>query len=124
MEENSLNDFNNIVSNMTGIYGAGKVCPWKNEDCNLATDGLTLEPGISGVMDNPADHEWDELIYYWKNWRDVSGKKIRSQYARYVELSNVAAKANSKHIRTICHDEMFFEHYYIPQTSTMPARCG
>ena len=80
---------------MQGVYGAGKVCPFDNPSCNLNTEGLTLEPGISEVIDNPADHTWEELSYYWKEWRDVSGKHIREEFASYVELSNKAAVANS-----------------------------
>ena len=79
---------------MQGVYGAGKVCPYENQNCNLAVDGLTLEPGISEVVDNPSSHDWDELSYYWKNWRDVSGKKIRQNFSTYIELSNKGAKAN------------------------------
>ena len=95
MDEVSLSEFNNIVSEMQGVYGAGKVCPFEKQDCDLNLEGLTLEPGISEVVDNPADHTWEELSYYWKNWRDVSGKQIRQQFASYVELSNKAATANS-----------------------------
>ena len=80
---------------MQGVYGAGKVCPFDNQSCNLNTEGLTLEPGISEVIDNPADHTWEELSYYWKEWRNVSGKQIRQEFASYVELSNKAAVANS-----------------------------
>ena len=80
---------------MQGVYGAGKVCPFDNKSCDLNTEGLTLEPGISEVIDNPADHSWEELSYYWKEWRDVSGKQIRQEFASYVELSNKAAVANS-----------------------------
>ena len=52
--------FNNIVSNMTGIYGSGKMCPYETQNCDL-----TLEPGISLVIDNPTLHSWKELQYYW-----------------------------------------------------------
>ena len=89
MDETNLSNFNQIVSHMQGTYGAGKVCPYKNQNCDLSTEGLTLEPGISEVIDNPADYEWDELVYYWKKWRDVSGKKIRVEFGKYIELSNI-----------------------------------
>lgn len=88
--------FNKLVSEMTGIYAAGKVCPFDKQNCDLPTEGLTLEPGISEVMDNPADHTWEELEYFWKNWRDASGKQMKTKFLRYIDLSNEAAKANSK----------------------------
>lgn len=98
MKDESLDEFNNLVSKMTGIYGAAKVCPFDKQDCDLNTEGLTLEPGISDVVDNPASHEWAELEYFWQKWRDASGKQMRSQFSRYVDLSNEAALANGKTI--------------------------
>jgi peptidyl-dipeptidase A len=38
--------------------------------------------------------DYDELIYVWKGWRDVSGAKMRDDYKKYVELSNLAAEKN------------------------------
>lgn len=37
---------------------------------------------------------YDELLYAWKTWRDVSGAEIKSSYNTYVTLSNEAAVAN------------------------------
>ena len=69
----------------------------------MATEGLTLEPSISLIIDNPASHSWDELVYYWQKWRDASGKVIRGQYSQYVQISNEAAAANGRtmHFYTI-----------------------
>lgn len=41
-------------------------------------------------------NNYDELKYLWKAWRDASGAKMKQLYGQYVELSNKAAKANSK----------------------------
>ena len=79
---------------MTGIYGAAKVCPFEEPNCDLSIQGLTLEPGISAVIDNPTDYTWDELVYYWQEWRTASGSRMRSQFLDYLELSNQAAKSN------------------------------
>lgn len=49
---------------------------------------------LTDVMAQSRDY--NELLHAWKDWRDVSGKKIRTHYKRYVELSNKAAKLNSK----------------------------
>lgn len=42
--------------------------------------------------------DYDELKHVWSQWRDVTGKKVRSEFLEYVKLSNEAAKLNGKHI--------------------------
>jgi hypothetical protein len=37
---------------------------------------------------------YSELTYVWKSWRDVSGAKMREDYKKYVDLSNLAAQKN------------------------------
>jgi hypothetical protein len=93
---------------MTGTYGAGKVCPYEMQNCDLATEGLTLEPGISAVIDNAASHSWEELEYYWKEWRDASGRKMRGQFSDYIQLSNVAAVANGIVLQATEHNAVLF----------------
>ena len=34
---------------------------------------------------------WNELKYIWEEWRDKSGKLMREDFVRFVELSNKAA---------------------------------
>lgn len=43
--------------------------------------------------------DYDELTHVWKSWRDASGRKIKETYKTYVNLSNEAAKLNSKIIK-------------------------
>lgn len=73
-------------------YSTAKVCPYKKQNCDLATEGLNLDPGIEAVITTSRDY--DELLYIWKGWHDASGKLMRADYKEYVELSNEAAKAN------------------------------
>ena len=40
--------------------------------------------------------DYDELAYIWKAWRDASGKLMRDQFLKYVQLSNQAAELNGK----------------------------
>lgn len=40
--------------------------------------------------------DYNELLFAWKGWRDASGKKMRNNYKRYVELSNKAATLNGQ----------------------------
>jgi peptidyl-dipeptidase A len=37
---------------------------------------------------------YEELTYVWEAWRNVSGAKMRDDYKKYVELSNLAAQKN------------------------------
>jgi peptidyl-dipeptidase A len=39
---------------------------------------------------------YDELEWAWTQWRDKSGKNMRSGYKKYVELTNKAAKLNGR----------------------------
>jgi hypothetical protein len=39
---------------------------------------------------------YDELKHVWSEWRNQSGRKIRRQYVRYVELMNESARRNGK----------------------------
>lgn len=47
---------------------------------------------LQKIMAESRDYE--ELLFAWKGWRDVSGKVLREDYKRYVELANTAAKLN------------------------------
>jgi len=49
---------NKIVSNMTTIYGSAKVCPFDKQNCDLETEGLTLEPGLEDIIGQPDKHSW------------------------------------------------------------------
>lgn len=48
--------------------------------------------GIEEVIST--SRNYDELTYVWKAWRDASGAKMRDDYKKYVELSNLAANMN------------------------------
>jgi peptidyl-dipeptidase A len=45
-----------------------------------------------------SSRDYDELTYVWKSWRDVSGAKMREDYKKYVELSNLAAEKNGAYL--------------------------
>lgn len=40
--------------------------------------------------------DWDELQHTWIEWHRRSGQKIRDLYEQVVDLSNYAARLNSK----------------------------
>lgn len=84
-----------IEENMTNIYIHAKICPFKNQTCELSEEGLSLTPDLEQIMINSSDY--NELTYVWSAWRDATGAKMKKQYQRYVELYNEAAKANGNY---------------------------
>jgi hypothetical protein len=77
---------------MKKIYGTGKICPYKNQNCNVTATGLSLNPDLEDILAEVKDY--DEMAYVWKNWRDATGIKVRPLYYKYIDLSNKAARAN------------------------------
>lgn len=53
-----------------------------------------MDPEISAIMTK--SENYDELKWAWEQWRENSGKKMRSEYKNYVDLVNKAAKLNGK----------------------------
>ena len=89
---------------MTTVYGAGKVCPLENLSCNLATEGLTLEPDLTEIISKPTEHSYFELAYVWQGWRNATGRVMKDKFKEYIAMSNEAAHANGMHI--------FINHFY------------
>jgi peptidyl-dipeptidase A len=87
LETKDLDQFNNIVNDMTKTYSTAKVPSYKDK-----SKLLSLSPELSLVMSDSRDP--DELEYYWTQWRDMSGAKIRDLYKDYVRLINKAARMN------------------------------
>lgn len=44
LDDDSLNQLTNILLRMVGIYNSAKVCPFENQSCDLAKQGLPLDP--------------------------------------------------------------------------------
>lgn len=55
---------------------------------------IALSSDLIDIMATSRDY--DELLFAWKGWRDASGKQIKNNYKRYVELSNKAAVLNGQ----------------------------
>ncbi|XP_060637297.2 angiotensin-converting enzyme isoform X1 [Anolis sagrei] len=85
LSEQELKEYNQLLSDMETTYSVAKVCT-TDKGCKA------LDPDLTNTMANSRDY--DELLEAWKGWRDVSGKKIRTPYKRYVQLSNKAARLN------------------------------
>ncbi|MGH0131856.1 UNVERIFIED_CONTAM: hypothetical protein FKN15_047959 [Acipenser sinensis] len=85
LPENELKEYNNILSSMETKYSVAEVCR-DNGKCH------PLDPDLTEVLAKSRDYS--DLLFAWKGWRDASGKQIRQEYKRYVELSNKAARLN------------------------------
>jgi len=92
LNDEELSELNSRQTAMTTIYSAAKICPFEKQQCNLTTEGLSLDPGMEEVISK--SRNFDELTYVWKAWRDASGAKMRDDYKVYVQLSNLAAEKN------------------------------
>ncbi|XP_077996677.1 angiotensin-converting enzyme-like [Glandiceps talaboti] len=96
-------EFQNIQSRMLEIYSTGEICGSKNSDVTSGNGDrsgfktstkkqcLTLEPDLIDLMAKSRDY--DELLWAWKNWRDVVGVPIGKLYPEYITLLNEGARA-------------------------------
>lgn len=79
---------------MTSIYNSATVCPYNKQNCSAnSPDRLSLDPQISDRFAKSRDY--DELKYLWVEWRESTGKLMRSNYETYVDLMNRVAVGNN-----------------------------
>lgn len=41
-----------------------------------------------------SSRDWDELLWAWEGWRNVSGRRMPEMYEEYAGLLNMAANMN------------------------------
>lgn len=92
LDDNDLTELTTKRNAMSFVYNTAKVCPFDNQNCNLATEGLSLDPEIEIRLAESTD--FDELHWLWEQWHEKTGKLMRDDYEKYVELMNKAAVAN------------------------------
>ncbi|KAH0568973.1 hypothetical protein KQX54_021672 [Cotesia glomerata] len=81
--------YDEVVNKMQSTYSTAKVCQYKNQsNCNLA-----LEPELTEILIRSRDPE--ELKYVWHAWRNASGRNVKQDFIKYVELSNEIARLNN-----------------------------
>lgn len=78
LEEADLNELNARKQKMAKIYNSAKICPFKNQNCDLEKEGLTLDPDIESIMASSSDY--DELEWAWSEWHKNSGAQMRGDY--------------------------------------------
>lgn len=85
LDQEELTEYKTLQANMETIYSTATICDFYNpQQCDLI-----LEPDIEAIMASSTN--WDELKYVWEEWRDNTGKLMRKDFVRFVELSNKAA---------------------------------
>ncbi|ODN05348.1 Angiotensin-converting enzyme [Orchesella cincta] len=118
LPEEKLRKYNAVKQAMESTYSVAKICSYQERSrCNL-----TLEPGkptvlfvevvssiaiislsvLNNVMSHTElseifkqSHDPEELKYYWTQWRDLSGKKMRNNFTDMVAIMDLAAKMNN-----------------------------
>ncbi|XP_042898194.1 angiotensin-converting enzyme-like [Parasteatoda tepidariorum] len=69
---------------MKEILLKAKVCSYPSTFLQPCT--LKSEQDVFDVMEKSRNYQ--ELQYFWTQWRDETGKKIRADYLRYIDLNN------------------------------------
>lgn len=92
LSDTDLGDLNAARNTMSRYYNNARICPFKKPNCNLSTEGLTLDPDIENLLAESED--FDEMKWAWEQWHEKSGKLMRDDYKKYVALMNKAAVAN------------------------------
>merc|ERR1712106_912532 len=87
LPENKLKAFISLTVNMGKTYSTAKVTEF-----GASKKQLSLEPELTEILAKSRNAK--ELQYYWEQWRDSSGKKIKNMYHTYVDIYNEAAKLN------------------------------
>ena len=70
LEQEDLDKYNKITTEMEKIYSKAKVPAFYNE-----SQMLSLDPDITLILAESRDPE--ELEYYWTHWREVTGKDFQ-----------------------------------------------
>ncbi|XP_050539416.1 angiotensin-converting enzyme-like isoform X2 [Daktulosphaira vitifoliae] len=90
LSEEKLNKFDALVADMESIYSKATIQEYGTTDSGRT---LSLEPDLVEILEKSNDV--NELKYVWIQWRESSGKKVRSHFKEYVKLANEAAILNN-----------------------------
>ncbi|KAJ8284556.1 hypothetical protein COCON_G00034060 [Conger conger] len=85
LPEEELKEYNNLLANMETNYSVAEACR-ANGSCH------PLDPDLNQIMAQSRDY--DEQLFAWESWRNASGRILRDDYKKYVQLANKAARLN------------------------------
>lgn len=77
--------YNSLYAEVADLYNSAKVLQI-DDPSNL----LNLDPDINGIFGT--SQNLTELEYYWIQWREVSGAKMRTQFLEILSLSKTVAR--------------------------------
>jgi len=63
LDDDRFNLLTSIRTNMSGIYNKAKICPYDKQECDLETEGWTLDPDIELRLASSTNY--DEMEYIW-----------------------------------------------------------
>ena len=75
LEQEDLDKYNRITTEMEKIYSKAKVPGFKDK-----SKMLSLDPDITLILAESRDPE--ELEYYWTQWREVTGKVFSNHFLK------------------------------------------
>ncbi|XP_063076692.1 angiotensin-converting enzyme [Engraulis encrasicolus] len=86
LPQDRLEEYNTLLSKMETTYSVAKVCRPNGGTCH------PLDPDLNKIMAESRDY--NELLFAWQGWRNESGRALRADYQKYVQMANEAARAN------------------------------
>lgn len=96
LNEADFKQLQEVEARMKNIYSTAKICRLTNVHADNVENScptehqLELEPGITQIIQSSRNETL--LKHVWKSWRDATGKKMRTDYRRYVDLKNKGAR--------------------------------
>ncbi|GBM64391.1 Angiotensin-converting enzyme [Araneus ventricosus] len=90
LPDDKFAELSELTADMQDTYAKAKVCRFNSTDSKKCD--LSLEPELTEILINSRNEA--ELKHVWSKWRDVTGKVVKDQFLRYVNLSNEAACLN------------------------------
>ncbi|XP_070546706.1 angiotensin-converting enzyme-like isoform X2 [Ptychodera flava] len=88
-DQEKLKRLQEVKAQMVRSYATTQVCNISSQDpdeCHTINEGI---PQMFATSRN-----YNELTQLWTQWHNMAGQPIREQYSEFVQLSNMAARAN------------------------------
>jgi len=86
LPDDKMKEYISLSTKMATIYSTAKVLEYESISI------LDLDPELTEKLATSRNPK--ELQYYWEQWREATGVKIKDMYNQYVNLNNEAAKLN------------------------------
>ena len=91
LEEAEADELNNILYEMSNIYGTYRAC--RTNPNTGVNECLYLEPELTELM--ARNDNYNDKLWAWRNWHNGVGRQLRPLYLRYVALKNKQARLNN-----------------------------